>query len=120
MSKKVKSKKSIRLPGMKKDRHALVKFKSMAEILMTENCWFDGHGNLQVHTRSGVEHLAPTYFPYLGGMSRQPINHSFPYWCIEQEWEDIFTPNMALRMIASGKLSAKDQVELAKKAVMIP
>lgn len=111
------------LIGKTKNRQFIIKFKSMEEILLTENSWFDRYGNLCVASdyngRSGVETLAPIYFKSLGKMKKFPQETSFPRWCIESEYEDIFIPNQALRAIASGNLNKEEQIELAKEAVAV-
>lgn len=43
-------------------------------------------------------------------------HHSFPDFCIEKEWDDLFAANMALRAIASGKYSFEDCKEMARQA----
>ncbi len=107
----------------KRKREFIIKFKSMQEILLTNNCWFDNHGNLCVagdyNSRDGVEMLSPSHFVDLGKMKKFPQPCSFPHWCKEYEYEDIFWPNIALRQIASGKLSPEDQVQIAKDAVVL-
>lgn len=103
-----------------KNRTFLVKFKTMEEILLTENAWFDEHGNLCVSKHRGsTPQLAPTYFKNLGRWRKLPNGHTFPTWCIEEEYEDIFHPNMALRRIASGKLEPEEAIKVAKKAVVV-
>ena len=113
--------KGIMNSNMIKARPCLVKFKSMAEILMEGHAWFDEHGNL---CKNGLfnqrEHLSPAYFTYLGTMREFKGEVSFPYWCIRAEYTDLFHPNMALRLIASGKFTAEEMVQAAKKAVLIP
>lgn len=105
---------------VKKPREVLIKFKAMQDILDTEGAWFDHHGNLRVHDYYGnrADSLAPSYFHYLGKTTKQPSHHSYPRWAIEREWDDMFAPNMALRAIASGKLSPEDMLLVAKDAVI--
>jgi len=104
-----------------KARPCLIKFKSMAEILMEGHAWFDGHGNLcKIGFLGEREHLAPIYFKHLGSMQEFKDSVSFPHWCIRQEYADIFEPNMALRLIASGKFTKEQMIEAAKKAVIVP
>lgn len=75
----------------------LIKFKTMAEILLTNGGTFDHHGNLQVMG----ETLAPSYFQYLGQLKEVPSHHSFKAWMIEKEYrDDAFGPHQALRFIA--------------------
>ena len=44
------------------DFKVLVRLKTMQEVLMGDDCFFDKYGNLC----NGIDHLAPTYFGYLG------------------------------------------------------
>ena len=99
----------------------------MEEILLTENYWFDEYGNLCVgggyHGREMDGMLAPLYFKLLGKLRKIKVDddgHRYPRWMIESEYEDIFTPNMALRFIATGNLDKEEMVDVAKQAVVIP
>ena len=103
-----------------KRRDILILFKSMQQILSTEQSWFDGHGNLCVYTYNGKEQLAPAYFCYLGKQKAMKSHHSFPTWCIEREWDDLFAPNIALRAIAKGNMTLEEIGELARKSVLVP
>jgi hypothetical protein len=107
-----------------KSRDVIIKFKRMEDIISENAAWFDGYGNLHVAKPyghpPGSDHLSPSYFHYLGKTKTCKSHHSFPDWCIENEWDDLFAPNMALRVIASGKLTPEDAVALAKKSVLIP
>lgn len=106
-----------------KRRKVLIKFRTIEEIINRNAAWFDQYGNLRVaedHHATRVTHLTPSSFRYLGKTVEMPSHHSYPSWAIENEWDDLFGPNMALRVIASGKLSQADMVALAKKAVLIP
>lgn len=104
---------------VEKRRDCIIKFRSMADILNKYGAWFDGYGNLCcAKHRSADGHLAPSYFHYLGKSVEMKTHHSFPDWCIEREYQDLFEPNMALRMIASGTLSPERMVEIAEKAVI--
>jgi hypothetical protein len=107
-----------------KSRDVIIKFKSMEDIISENGAWFDGYGNLHVARPYGYppgsDHLSPSYFHYLGKTKTCKSHHSFPDWCIDREWDDLFAANMALRVIASGKLSAEDAVNLAKKSVLVP
>ena len=99
----------------------MIKFKSMQEILMSQHAWFDGHGNLTTTNMFGEKsHLAPSYFHYLGGLHKFKNKTSFPEWVIEAEYWDIFAPNMALRMIASGKLEKERCVKVANEVLIVP
>jgi hypothetical protein len=105
---------------VEKRRPCLIRFKSMQEIINKHAAWFDGYGNLHVSGQrwnSGNDSLAPSYFHMLGKDVELLTHHSFPDWCIEHQWQDLFEPNMALRAIASGKLEPERAVEIAKKAV---
>ena len=107
---------------VEKRRDVLIKFRSMEDLITTTGAWFDGYGNLRVSSmrwNSGNDSLAPSYFHYLGKSVKFQTHHSFPDWCIEREWQDLFEPNMALRAIASGKLSPERMVEIAEKAVLV-
>jgi hypothetical protein len=104
---------------MKREK-VLAKFKSMQEILLTEDAWFDGYGNLCVQTYLGKTHLAPSYFTMLGKLKEIPFGHGFPTWAIDAEYDDIFHPNMALRKIASGKYDNEKMIEIANQAVIVP
>ncbi len=107
---------------VEKRRDIMVKFKSMNEILNKYGAWFDGYGNLCVSTygQPGPTHLAPSYFHYLGKTIEMKSHHSFPDWCIEQQWSDLFEQNMALRAIANGNMDADRMREIAKKACIAP
>lgn len=75
----------------------LIKFKTMAEILLSNGGTFDQHGNLQVMG----ETLAPSYFQYLGQLKEVASHHGFKAWMIEKEYrDDAFGPHQALRFIA--------------------
>ena len=113
-------KEEVRAP-FKKPLGVLIKFKSMSDILLNTNAYFDGHGNLTNNDMFGQRsHLAPTYFSYLGKTRKFEHECSFPHWVIEAEYWDIFEPNMALRIIASGKADKERCVEIAQKALVIP
>jgi len=89
-----------------KRQDCIIKFRSMGDILNKYGAWFDGYGNLCVATNfEGNQHLAPSYFHLLGKSVEMKTHHSYPAWCIEREYQDLFEPNMALRAIASGTLS---------------
>lgn len=103
-----------------KRRDVLIKFKSMDQILMEQGAWFDGHGNLCVHNYRGHEQLTPSTFHYLGKMKLMKSHHSFPAWCIEREWDDLFAANMALRVIADDRTDTAYIKELARKSVIAP
>lgn len=107
-----------------KVRDVIIKFKRMEDIINDEAAWFDGHGNLHVHRPYNIhgdaQHLCPSYFHYLGKTKKFKSHHSFPTWTIENEYDDLFAPNIALRVLASGKLRPEEMVEFAKKAVLIP
>jgi hypothetical protein len=105
-----------------KSHTVLIKFKTMNDILNKEAAWFDHHGNLRVHCHYGdrTDSLCPSYFRNLGKTVEYPSHHSFPSWCIEREWDDLFATNNVLRHIASGKIEPERMVELAKKAVLKP
>ncbi len=112
--------KDILVSIVSKRDNVLIKFKSMQDILNEQNAWFDGYGNLCVATDfTNKKQLAPSYFPYLGKTCKFVSGHSLPDWCIENEWQDLFRPNMALRAIASGKLSKEDMIEIANKNVLV-
>jgi len=101
-----------------KRRQNLIKFKSMAEILMTENTYFDHHGNLTCPDSAfgyELKHLSPTYFKRLGKLMNVPAGHGFPTWAIDSEYNDVFHPNMALKKIGSGKYSEEDAKNIAIK-----
>lgn len=92
----------------------------MQDIFNENAAWFDGYGNLHVATHyGGQEHLAPSYFCYLGKTTKFVSGHSLPHWCIEREYQDMFRPNMALRAIASGKLDKEEMIDLANKNVLV-
>jgi hypothetical protein len=105
---------------MTKRRDIIIKFRSMADILNKYGAWFDGHGNLCVaNHRTADGHLAPSYFHLLGKTVETKSHHSYPDWCIERQYDDLFYQNMALRHIASGKLSPERMIEVAQKSVLI-
>lgn len=104
---------------VEKRRKVLIKFKSMQEILNQESAWFDQYGNLRVHDFYGnrVGHLTPSDFYRLGKTVEMLSHHSYPSWAIDREWDDMFYYSMALRSIASGKMSAEDMINLAKTSI---
>ena len=82
-------------PGQ--DMKTLIRFKTMADILLKDGGTFDHHGNLQVRG----ETLAPVYFQNLGQLQEVPSHHAFKAWMIEKEYrDDAFGPHQALRFIA--------------------
>lgn len=116
-----------KLIGVPKLRSFVIKFNSMADILLSYNSWFDSHGNLCVAHHGNFNEndgmLAPSYFHLLGKLKKIDVSkdgHRYPVWMIESEYEDIFAPNQALRKIASGKLDLGDCIETSKEAVMFP
>lgn len=105
-----------------KRRPCIIKFRSMQDILTKYGAWFDGYGNLHVSEQrfnSGMNHLTPSSFYLLGKSIEMQTHHSFPDWAIEREYQDLFEPNMALRAIASGKLSPERMIEIAEAAVLV-
>lgn len=99
-----------------------VKFKSMQDILNIPGTYFDGNGNLCAsgyRTMLEEGHLAPSYFSWLGKTVTLKSHHSFPRWCIESQYQDMFQANMALRAIAGGTLDKDEAVALAEKAVLV-
>lgn len=105
---------------VEKKRQVLIQFRTMQDILLKEQSWFDGHGNLcALGLHQEIETLSPAYFSYLGKLREIPSHHGFPRWCIEKEWDDLFAANSALRVIASGTLNPDEAIILAEKAVLI-
>lgn len=104
-------------------RTFLVKFKTMAEILLSENTWFDNYGNLccadsyNKREPESKKHLTPSSFRLLGKLTEIENYHDYPNWAIDKQYEDIFYPNIYLRQIAEGNMSPEDMVDMAKHAL---
>ena len=100
---------------MKKE---LIKFKSMQEILLTEAAYFDKYGNLcvnNIHARGEVEHLAPTYFSYLGKLREFNNETHFPWWCIEYTTGNTFPMKKALETLK--ETVSEDDREIVEAAL---
>lgn len=82
-----------------KSRDVIIKFKPINEIINTHGAWFDGHGNLCVQYIGEKTSLAPSYFHYLGKEIKAKSHHSYPDWCIDAQYDDIFAINIALKTI---------------------
>lgn len=118
MSEELTKTDKVMLKSVEKSRPVLIQFKTMQEIFDTvQGVHFDGYGNLCAYDTwlRAVNKLTPSHFYLLGLKQESRSHHSYPSWAIKKEWGDIFELNMALRYIASGKLSLEDAIDLAKR-----